>query len=218
MIAACTPAVPDSGAGVGFNDYTEFAQERAARDAELTGTTVLPPAGGQTVTPVQTTVSTPPSSNTAPLTAIAPNNAGISDEQDFSAVSERQSIESDAERIAQQRAQFQVIEPTALPTRANSGPNIVEYALSTTNSVGQSQFRRSSFSTTAKFVRNCAKYPSSDMAQLDFLGKGGPSKDRMGLDPDGDGFACAWDPTPFRAARATATAAVDSVITEAPLN
>ena len=23
----------------------------------------------------------------------------------------------------------------------------------------------------------------------------------MGLDPDGDGFACAWDPAPFRAVR-----------------
>jgi len=22
----------------------------------------------------------------------------------------------------------------------------------------------------------------------------------MGLDPDGDGFACSWDPTPFRLA------------------
>ena len=26
-------------------------------------------------------------------------------------------------------------------------------------------------------------------------------RDRMGLDPDGDGFACAWDPAPFRLAR-----------------
>ena len=37
-----------------------------------------------------------------------------------------------------------------------------------------------------------------DQAQQDFLAKGGPERDRMGVDPDGDGFACAWDPRPFR--------------------
>ena len=31
-----------------------------------------------------------------------------------------------------------------------------------------------------------------------FLEAGGPKRDRKGLDPDGDGFACAWDPRPFR--------------------
>ena len=29
---------------------------------------------------------------------------------------------------------------------------------------------------------------------------GGPERDPRGLDPDGDGFACDWDPAPFRAA------------------
>jgi hypothetical protein len=33
------------------------------------------------------------------------------------------------------------------------------------------------------------------------LSNGGPERDRLGLDPDGDGFACYWDPTPFRLAR-----------------
>ena len=37
-------------------------------------------------------------------------------------------------------------------------------------------------------------------AQQAFLEAGGPERDRKGLDPDGDGYACAWDPTPFRAA------------------
>ena len=48
--------------------------------------------------------------------------------------------------------------------------------------------------------RACAKYSSSDLAQSDFLAQGGPRRDRLGLDPDGDGFACAWNPQPFRAA------------------
>ena len=40
----------------------------------------------------------------------------------------------------------------------------------------------------------------SDLAQIEFLERGGPARDRLGLDPDGDGYACAWDPTPFRKA------------------
>ena len=49
-------------------------------------------------------------------------------------------------------------------------------------------------------MRNCAKYVSDAAAQEAFLKTGGPERDRYGLDPDGDGFACRWDPTPFRAA------------------
>jgi hypothetical protein len=32
------------------------------------------------------------------------------------------------------------------------------------------------------------------------LANGGPERDKEGLDPDGDGFACGWDPRPFRSA------------------
>jgi hypothetical protein len=42
--------------------------------------------------------------------------------------------------------------------------------------------------------------PSDDLAQEAFLSEGGPERDRLGVDPDGDGFACRWDPTPFRRA------------------
>lgn len=52
----------------------------------------------------------------------------------------------------------------------------------------------------AKAQRNCAGYASPDQAQIDFLANGGPQRDRKGLDPDGDGFACGWDPSPFRSA------------------
>ena len=48
--------------------------------------------------------------------------------------------------------------------------------------------------------RNCADYRTPDEAQRDFLTRGGPERDSRGLDPDGDGFACGWDPAPFRAA------------------
>jgi len=46
MLAACDPQVPNSGEGVGFNDYAEFELERARREAQLRGT--APPQGDST--------------------------------------------------------------------------------------------------------------------------------------------------------------------------
>ncbi|WP_203564976.1 hypothetical protein [Aliiroseovarius sp. PrR006] len=128
--------------------------------------------------------------------------ATISDEQDFAAVSSRESIESDAARLEGYRANYQQVQPEAVPNRpSGSSASIVQYALSTTNSVGQALYQRSSLSGEARARRNCARYTSADFAQIAFLESGGPKRDLYGIDPDGDGFACAWDPAPFRAAR-----------------
>ena len=158
------------------------------------------PFGG--TAPVQTAtlgVNPVPVAGTAPVTT---NNPEISDEHSFSAVSSRESIESDAERLARQREAFEVIQPEALPERPGSGaPNIVAFALSTTHRVGQQIYRRSGNVSDTTFKRACAKYGSPDQAQEAFLADGGPERDRRNLDPDGDGFACFWDPTPFRSAR-----------------
>jgi hypothetical protein len=48
--------------------------------------------------------------------------------------------------------------------------------------------------------RNCAQFRSHDEAQEAFLAAGGPERDRLNIDPDGDGYACGWDPAPIRAA------------------
>lgn len=131
----------------------------------------------------------------------APGTEGISDEQDFDAVASRESIESDAARRAQQAAQYQVIQPTAITNAPrDTGPNIVQYALDAPNRRGQEWYSRSLLSTQGRFERNCASYRSPDEAQRDFLSRGGPERDPRGIDPDGDGFACGWDPAPFRAA------------------
>lgn len=125
--------------------------------------------------------------------------AGISDEQSFSAVSSRETIESDKARIERNRANYQVIAPTALPQRRGGmGPNIVEYALQTNNPVGQPLYSRVNPLRGSLNARNCAKYASPDLAQQAFLEAGGPDRDRHSLDPDGDGYACSWDPAPFR--------------------
>ena len=137
-------------------------------------------------------------SNPAPQLVGSP---GISDENDFDAVAARETIESDAERLARNKAQYQQVPAAPLPSRSGDAqPNIVSYALSTQNARGTRLYSRSGFNLEAKAARNCAAFTSPDQAQIAFLSSGGPEKDKRGLDPDGDGFACAWDPTPFRRA------------------
>jgi hypothetical protein len=130
-------------------------------------------------------------------------NTGISDEQDFNAVAARETIESDAERLARARSQYTVVQPTAVPQRpgGGTGPSIVEFALQTTHAPGTPVYRRSGIRLNSDPLANCGRYASADLAQEDFLASGGPERDRRGIDPDGDGFACGWDPRPFRAAR-----------------
>lgn len=135
---------------------------------------------------------------TAPLIV---DNPAISDENNFDAVAERQTIESDAARIANNKAQYEIIQPEALPTRTgDTQPNIVAFALDTKHPKGQNVYARAGFGGEGRAERNCAAYSSPDLAQIDFLQRGGPVRDRKGLDPDGDGYACNWDPAPFRKA------------------
>ncbi|MFY0635786.1 MAG: hypothetical protein JXQ91_18400 [Vannielia sp.] len=237
-LAACDPAVPDSGAGVGFGDYDSY-QAQLRRDTALATSqrqtsVATAPAGGPVASaaaspsadaPAATgapsaaeidaalgrtptaaaSVITPAAPAPAPVqTAAAPRTGGsarISDEQSFDAVASRESIASDAQRIQQQRAQFEQAPVTALPSRPqDTGPNLAEYALSTTNLPGQKIYRRG-FTSQRKHDRACRDQSSAALAQQAFLSAGGPEKDKLGMDPDGDGFACGWDPRPFRAAK-----------------
>jgi hypothetical protein len=124
----------------------------------------------------------------------------ISNEQDFEVVATAQTVESDAERIAANRAKYIVMEVQALPQRPGRRPNVVEYAIRTNNPIGVQLYSR--FGTGLKVISSggCDRYRSKDAAQQDFLARGGPQRDAYGLDPDGDGFACGWDPRPFRLA------------------
>ena len=144
--------------------------------------------------PLQASPSNPPPA--------AVNGVGISRENSFDAVGSERSIEQDAARIARNRAQYEVIQPEAIGARPNDvGPNIVAYALATNHPVGTQMYERGLFSTEGRHERNCREYASPDQAQIDFLRKGGPERDRMALDPDGDGYACGWSPAPYRRAR-----------------
>jgi hypothetical protein len=221
-LAACQPGIPDSRSGSGFDSY----EQRSQRDAVLQSGTISAPSvvsegpidgtASDAIDAARAALSddsgsVAQSAAAAPLNAsptnatpqVVTNSVGISDENDFNVVSDERSIESDAALIAQNRAQYEIIQPTALPTRSGTNaPNIVEYALRTTNPKGTPIFNRSRLNTQSKFQRNCAQFASPDLAQEYFLANGGPQKDRKGLDPDGDGYACAWDPAPFRTVRA----------------
>lgn len=225
-LLACAPSVPDSG--VGFQDYDAYVRSRDSAQGRpqpivtpgfstgnigaaidrADGTTPLQgtraPATGAVIgaAPAPSAAARPRGNAPAGIRQesgeMVHSNPRISDENDFTAVSGRETIESDRQRIEQNRSQYQVIQPGALPVRpGSSGPNIVDYALATSNPVGAQLYRRSSFSVS-NAANKCAGYASPDLAQEAFLARGGPERDRLGLDPDGDGYACAWDPSPFR--------------------
>ena len=246
-LAACSPKVPDSAAGVGFQDYNSYIKDQTAPPAAgapaapaassgfspenaaaaIDAAEGKPPAApaaaavdpgaplaapgiaAATETAGETAATVPdgerargnaPAGIAETTSEITINTPGVSDEQDFAAVTSRETIESDKARIERNRAQYQIDQPTALPERSADGsPNIVAFALSSTNPVGVQMYDRGGIHLTSPEAA-CGKFASPDLAQMDFLQSGGPERDRKGLDPDGDGFACAWDPTPFRLA------------------
>lgn len=196
---------------------------RTAPPAGLAATTLpaiqqapLQPAGAPLAAPMVATapMATAPLPQTQPATSSAPAfgttpafeagpsvRPGLSDEQDFEAVAARETIESDRERLQQQRAQYQIIEVNTVPdSSAPSGPNVVEYALATRHPVGTQQYRRINPLRWSRWEAACLRFHNQDAAQEAFLADGGPERDRNHLDPDGDGYACWWDPTPIRQA------------------
>lgn len=69
------------------------------------------------------------------------------------------------------------------------------FALATSHGVGQPRYQRSGATRG-----DCGAYVSAHAAQDAFLAAGGPEADPLGLDRDGDGFACRFDPEPYRRA------------------
>ena len=182
-MAACTPVVPDSGAGVGFQDYNSYQPQSAPVAPAPTGgfsaasaAAAIDAAEGKAplsavnvpttpITPLTQVAAAPagetrgiiigsgqrPRGNapagiretTSEMTGVSGSVAAVSDENDFEAVSARETIESDKARIERNRAQYQVDQPGALPQRSGgSDPNIVQFALSTTHSKGTQMYTR----------------------------------------------------------------------------
>ena len=78
----------------------------------------------------------------------------------------------------------------------NSAINIAVYARKTSNIIGERKYNR--VKVKNKKINPCLRFTSPDESQRFFLLKNGPSNDFWNLDPDGDGFACSWNPEPYR--------------------
>lgn len=181
--------------------------ETVAGGAELETASVLVPSEAQSGQPLAADGAQEHlTSNTdgeqplnGPDIASADDDDGLSDEQDFEAVSNRETIESDAERLKAQETERKEFIPVPLPERVGVS-NVALFALRTTHDVGTEVYERIQLFVFEVGVRNrCAEYPDSEAAQHAFLDAGGPEKDELRIDPDGDGFVCGWNPDVYRA-------------------
>ncbi len=175
--------------------------ERRVEGGSSMQSLVPPLAPTETTVTAQLPVETPtvqPSAEAQNLQPVLNSDGTISDNS-FSSVAARETIESDAARLARLQQGTVVLEAEPLPQRP-AGPNLAAYALSTTHRVGQKIYRRVG-AQAGSAARTCRRYRNPDEAQLAFLSRGGPDKDTLGIDPDGDGFVCGWTPDQLRKLR-----------------
>ncbi len=170
----------------------EAAIATAGNDARASGQTQIAPAP---TTAQQVATTTPQAALTTSQvqTAEIAGTGEISDNS-FSSVVQKETIETDAARLAALSQAKIVLQAEPLPERTD-GVNLAAFARSTSHNIGQRLFSRSS---RASASQRCRKYGNADAAQRAFLIAGGPENDELKLDPDGDGFVCGWSPMPFR--------------------
>lgn len=191
-----TDGAPRTGSQAGIQQ-TPLQPPQHASGAPL----AAPMTSAQPQQPMTAATSAPAFGTTPAFEAGPSVRTGISDEQDFEAVAARETIESDRARLDQQRAQYQIVSVDSVPDASvRSGPNVIEYALSTNHPVGVQQHRRLNPLRWSRWENNCLRFHNQDAAQEAFLADGGPERDPNHLDPDGDGYACWWDPAPYRQA------------------
>lgn len=161
------------------------------------------PPLGQPAPNVAASPATAQGFNTGQALAAAPAPA----EQGISAQTyEAQPFGTPAQNRVVRRDFVPQVRVTEAEAPAASGPNLFVYALSTTHAVGQERHARRNPFRWGRWEAACAQYPHQDLAQEAFLAAGGPERDPENMDPDGDGYACWWDPTPFRQAATTVKA------------
>lgn len=157
-----------------------------------TSTTTLPATPPATTPPATTPTVDPQALN------LDRDNPNLSREQDFAAVSAQRDIDADAERLRIAREQYQQIQPREMERPETSGPNVFAYALNEAKPIGSQTYRRGLGASARRAAERCQAFRSDDIAQEEFLASGGPQRDKLGVDPDGDGNACGWDPAVVR--------------------
>ncbi len=188
LAAACAPGGQDASGTVGL--VLLDAQGRPVPVSAPTATTT--PA-----TPVRARATAAPASTGAAAPATArPGPPPIADDAIYNPKSTTPLVIRSPDP-----ARYEVVRPRAVPARPREqNANIVAYALTAPNRVGQGVYVRDPGALPGAIPGRCARYVSDDTAQEAFLEAGGPEADPLGIDPDGDGFACDWDPAPFRRA------------------
>lgn len=215
LLAGCQPDVPNSGAGAGFGTYEDYLHQR---ESELKGagvqTGATPADGGYGTsgygaTPVTSAAGIAAAQGTTGTDAAATGGSGSIGADTLAALRATAPAgdSAPAETVApvvaatgSVGAPLNAMSPAAMPAGGGAGPNLAAYALAAKNAPGQSVWPRGGLRLSSS-DKACKKYLSPDLAQMAFLQRGGPQKDPLNLDPDGDGFACGWDPRPFQAAR-----------------
>lgn len=129
-------------------------------------------------------------------TGIDPNDDSINLALQTQEQQKRQRAAAAAEREAA-RQQLVVIQPEPVP-QTDVNANVVKFARETTHPVGTKRYNRPAFRDRFQSAATCRRFGSDDEAQRQFLANGGPTTDRFNLDPDGDGFACDFDPEVYR--------------------
>ncbi len=209
-LAACGtgPAPNDVSQGVGFQDYQEYQARRAALRAPqpVAPQTALPPAD----VVAEPFANQPPASSQWVAVEPAPASTASVDVARIAAGAIAEAESGVAPTVAPAAAPAQPQQIATAPSADNFvapplpegmsvlGANVVAFALSTEHNVGDRVYSRFPFRLGGREVR-CSDFRTTDLAQDWFLTNEGPERDRAGLDPDGDGFACNWTPERYRA-------------------
>jgi len=198
---------PDRAGGVGFGDYQDYL---ARREAALQGGAAAPmPMAPDGTQPAPPAALDSPASGVIPEAGEGWGQLATGDDLNRAGWSEAAEIGAEALSVlgaapvttpAASAPPPAPAPAAAVTSHPEAGPNLAAYALAAPNRLGEPAYRRGGLKLMSH-ERSCARYASSDQAQRDFLERGGPARDPRNLDPDGDGFACAWDPTPFQSVR-----------------
>lgn len=171
----------------------------------------LAPAGAPPMAAPMRTAAAQPAPQPAATVAFAGTAAGTVETAPRSSIRDQNVFHGGAsQRVApgsvggaRGPAPAEIVTVTSVPPPSESGgPNLIAYALGATGAVGTETYRRLNPLRWSRWQDACLRYRNQDAAQLAFLSNGGPQRDPDNLDPDGDGYACWWDPRPIRQAAA----------------
>ena len=197
-----------------FGSDRPYDEYRASREMALTGQGAVP----QTVpkkrpfdAPAPEEIKSPTayqrvSSTTATATGRAPTGGGYYDPDtgqmlpsNMATLSQSMASAAPVPAATATAAAPAAAQPAPAPVKTETDA-LARYAASQSQLPGTEVYSRAGGSE-ATAAHACARYPNAEAAQLMFLTSGGPQQDPMGMDPDGDGFVCGWDPTYYMAER-----------------